>query len=195
MFIILLERLNQLLVVASHHNHFQYCSVHQLYQLLWWQKKKLLVFVASLLNILCGKTFFLFESMMQKCFKSLFSIHSLQNFVVDNRNIELKKPHRLLFSLFWPFFFGAISWLVKYDYVMFSLARSRSEFACSPSKGQFPLGEFIRAKRKAARLFSKRKSLFNFHYTAKSFGAFFIYHLKKKTGVGRWLEFLIVKNC
>ena len=36
---ILLERLNQLLVVASHHNHVQYCSVHQLYQLLWWQKK------------------------------------------------------------------------------------------------------------------------------------------------------------
>ena len=62
-------------------------------------------------------------------------------------------------------------------------------------KGQFPLGEFIRAKRKAARLFSKRKSLFNFHYTAKSFGAFFIYHLKKKKKVGRWLEFLIVKNC
>ena len=53
-------------------------------------KKKLLVFVASLLNIMCGKTFFLVESMMQKSFKSLFSIHSLRNFVVDNQDIQLK---------------------------------------------------------------------------------------------------------
>ena len=130
--------------------------------------------------------------MMKKSFKSLFSIHSLQNFVVDNQNIQLKNTSRLLFSYF---DFLILKLFQKYDYVMFSLARSRSEFAYSPSKGQFPLGEFIRAKRKAAQLFSKRKSLFNFHYAAKSFGAFFIYHLKKKTGVGRWLEFLIVKNC
>ena len=55
---------------------------------------------------------------MQKSFKSLFSIHSLQNFVVDNQNIQLKKLHRLLFL----YFLEAISWPVKYDYVMFSLA-------------------------------------------------------------------------
>ena len=67
-------------------------------------KKKFFVFVTSLLNILCGKTFFLVNSTMQKSFKSLFRIHSLQNFVVDNQNIQLKKPHRLLFSYFWLFF-------------------------------------------------------------------------------------------
>ena len=61
-------------------------------------KKKFFVFVTSLLNILCGKTFFLVKSTMQKSFKSLFRIHSLQNFVVDNQNIQLKKPHRLFFT-------------------------------------------------------------------------------------------------
>ena len=101
-------------------------------------KKKLLVFIASLLNIMCGKTFFLVESMMQKSFKSLFIIHSLQKFVVNNQNIQLKKPHHPLFFYFYLFyfyfFFEAISWPVKYDYVMFSLARSKSEFVCSPAK-------------------------------------------------------------
>ena len=37
---------------------------------------------------------------MQKSFKSLFSIYSLQNFVVvDNQNTQLKKLHRLLFQV------------------------------------------------------------------------------------------------
>ena len=76
---------------------------------------------------------------MQKSFKSIFSVHSLQNFVVDIQNIQLKKLHRLLFQFFFilTFFFETISWPVKYDYVMFSLTRSRSEFACSPAKKGF----------------------------------------------------------
>ena len=43
---------------------------------------------------------------MQKSFKSLFSIYSLQNFVVvDNQNTQLKNLHRLLFFLYFAFFF------------------------------------------------------------------------------------------
>ena len=37
-------------------------------------------------------------------------------------------------SILCRIFFEVISWPVKYDYVMFSLAISRSEFACSPAK-------------------------------------------------------------
>ena len=82
---------------------------------------------------------------MQKFFKSLFGSHSLPNCVVDNQNIQLKNSTAYFF-LYFDFFFEAISCPVKYDYVMFSLARSRSEFACSPAKK----GYSLKNRRKAA---------------------------------------------
>ena len=75
---------------------------------------------------------------MQKSFKVSSASISLQNFVVDNQNIQLKKPHRLLFSLFWLFFRNYFT-AGKVRLRNVSLARSRSEFACSPAKIWLPI--------------------------------------------------------
>ena len=59
-----------------------------------WQNTNLDLW-SKLVKDVCGKTFLLFGSWMQWSLKSLFTIHSLQNFVADNQIFNSKIFHHL----------------------------------------------------------------------------------------------------